>query len=236
MRQSISDQELLREIRLSLSLPTLIDRIVSGRVIHYMATKVGINVDPEELQQAADQIRLVHHLGSAAVTYAWLEKHGLSMDDFEAIANRQCLTQKLAHHLFADQVDTYFVQHQLDYASAIVYEILLYDEDQAWELFYQLQAGEVSFVQLAHQYIQDIEQRRVGGYQGRQSRTTLKPEIAAAVFAAQPPQVLKPIISTDGVHLILVEDLLQPDLDKALRNRILMDLFHSWLEEQNLDI
>jgi hypothetical protein len=125
MRQSISDQELLREIRLSLSLPTLIDRIVSGRVIHYMATKVGINVDPEELQQAADQIRLVHHLGSAAVTYAWLEKHGLSMDDFEAIANRQCLTQKLAHHLFADQVDTYFVQHQLDYASAIVYEILL---------------------------------------------------------------------------------------------------------------
>jgi hypothetical protein len=235
MSQSISDQDLLREIKLSLSLPTLLDRIVSERVICHLAAKVEIDVDPEEIQLAADQIRLVHHLGSAAVTYAWLEKHGLSLDDFEAIATRQCLTQKLAHHFFADQVDTYFAQHQLDYATAILYEILLNDEDQAWELFYQLQAGEVSFLQLAHQYIQDAEQRRVGGYQGHQSRTTLKPEISAAVFAAKPPQVLKPIISIDGVHLILVEELLQPHLDKALRNRILMDLFNSWLEEQKLD-
>jgi parvulin-like peptidyl-prolyl isomerase len=236
MSQSIyvSDHDLLREIKLSLYLPTLLNRILSNRIIDRMVTEVGIDVDPEELQQSADQIRLTHNLGSAAATYAWLERHELSLDDFEAIANHQCLTQKLAHHLFADQVYTYFAQHQLDYASAILYEIILDDEDQAWELFYELQAGEASFPQLAHQYIQDTELRRMGGYLGRQSWAALKPEISAAVFAAKPPQVLKPVINADGVHLILVEDLLRPNLDEALRDKILMDLFNSWLEEQRL--
>jgi parvulin-like peptidyl-prolyl isomerase len=234
MNQSVSDQELLREIKLSLHLPTLLDRILSDRIIDRTAREVGIDVDPEELQQAADQIRLTYNLGSAAATYAWLEKHGLSLDDFEAIAKRQYFTQKLAARLFADQVDTYFIQHQLDYASALLYEIILDDEDQAWELFYELQAGETSFPQLAHQYIQDVELRRVGGFLDRQSRTALKPEISAAVFAAKPPQVLKPVMSADGVHLILVEELLQPRLDEALRANIQTNLFNSWLEEQKL--
>jgi parvulin-like peptidyl-prolyl isomerase len=48
-------------------------------------------------------------------------------------------------------------------------------------------------------------------------RKELKPEISAAVFAAAPPQVLKPILSAKGLHLILVEEIIQPQLDDKLR-------------------
>jgi hypothetical protein len=47
-----------------------------------------------------------------------------------------------------------------------MYEIVLDDEDLAMELFYGIQEGEMSFYEVAHQYIQDMELRRKGGYRG----------------------------------------------------------------------
>ena len=63
-------------------------------------------------------------------------------------------------------------------------------------------------------------------------RKELKPEISAAVFAATPPQVLKPIVTSSGVHLIFVEEIIQPELDNKLCYQILSDLFERWLKQQ----
>ncbi len=68
----------------------------------------------------------------------------------------------------------------------------------------------MNFYEVAHQYIQDTELRRKGGYRGMVQCKELKPEISAIIFAAQPPQVLKPIVTSKGVHLILVKDIIQP--------------------------
>ncbi len=142
------------------------------------------------------------------------------------------LSGKLAQHLFADKVELFFVEHQLDYVGVIMYEVVLDDEDLAMELFYAVQEGEMSFYEVAHQYIQDTELRRKGGYRGIMQRKELKPEISAAVFAAKPPQVLKPIVTSSGVHLILVEETILPELNNKLRYQILSDLFAGWLKQQ----
>jgi len=60
----------------------------------------------------------------------------------------------------------------------------------------------------------------------------MKPEISAAVFAAKPPQVLKPIVTSKGVHLIFVEEIIQPELNNKLRSQIISDLFSEWLKQQ----
>ena len=142
------------------------------------------------------------------------------------------LSGELAQHLFADKVEAFFVEHQLDYAGVVMYEVVLDDEDLAMELFYGIQEGEMSFYDVAHQYIQDTELRRKGGYQGIVRRKELKPEISAAVFAAKPPQILKPIVTSSGVHLILVEETIIPELNNKLRYQILSDLFAGWLKQQ----
>jgi parvulin-like peptidyl-prolyl isomerase len=100
------------------------------------------------------------------------------------------------------------------------------------ELFYAIAEGEISFPSVAHQYIQDTELRRTGGYRGTLSRKALSPEISAAVFAATPPQILRPIVTSKGSHLIWVEELIQPRLDEMLRLKFLSDLFAEWLKRQ----
>ena len=229
---TISPKEVIQELKLSCQIPSVVEGILTRQIIVRAAAEAGITVEPAELQQASDSLRLMNQLRSADDTWSWLQKHHLSLDEFEEVVYTTVVSSKLAQHRFTDKVEPFFVEHQLDYAGVVMYEIILDDEDLALELFYALMEGEISFPEVAHQYIQDTELRRSGGYRGMVPRTALKPEISATVFAATPPQILKPILTSSGVHLIKVEELLQPQLDEQLRLKILSDLFSEWLKRQ----
>ena len=229
---TITKEDILEQVKLSCQVPEIVEGIITRKIITAAANQAEIEIKTEELQKAADQFRLMNKLEKADETCAWLQKHSLSVDDLEEIVYINVLSGKLAAHLLADKVDPYFFNHQLDYAGAVIYEVVLDNEDLATELFYALQEGEISFFDIAHQHIQDIELRRRGGYRGTLRRKNLKPEISAAIFAAKPPQVLKPIVSAKGIHLILVEEIIQPQLDDKLRYKILSDLFPEWLKQQ----
>jgi parvulin-like peptidyl-prolyl isomerase len=229
----ITEKELLDRVKLTSKIPEIIEQIIACKIINNAAEDAGITIETEELQQAADRIRLASKLESVEDTWQWLKKYGLSLDDFEQMISDSLLYTKVAQHLFSDRVEPYFFENQLDYGGAIMSEIILDDEDLALELFYAIQEGEMSFYDVARQYIQDTELRRKGGYQGTVSRQDLKPEVSAAVFAAKPPQVLKPIITAKGVHLISVEEIVSPQLDPSLRYQILLTLFSDWLQQQS---
>jgi parvulin-like peptidyl-prolyl isomerase len=233
MSQEPTHEEILREAKLSLQFPQLTEQIMAHKVIAKAAAEKGIKPDAAALQEAADQIRVSHNLKSAAETYAWLEKYSLSMDDFEELALRSCLRSQLAEYLFADKIEPYFVQHKLDYMSAVLYEVVFDDEDLAMEEYYALQAGETTFPQVAHNYIKETELRSVGGYLGNLRRSQLKPEVASAVFSADPPQVLKPIVSAQGIYLILVETVNQPLLSARIFTEISTHLLGEYLSILN---
>lgn len=229
---TISAQDILEQVKLSCQIPSIVEQIVTRKVVKDAAAEAGIKVEAEELQQAADHIRLISKLKTADETWEWLNKNFLSLDDFEEMVYTNVISGKLAQHLFGDKIEPWFVEHQLDYAGAVIYEVVLDDEDLAMELFYALQEGEMSFFEIAQQYIQDTELRRRGGYRGIVRRKEMKPEISAAVFGAKAPQVLKPIIGAKGVHLIWVEEVIKPQLDEKLRYQILSDLFGGWVKQK----
>ncbi|BAY76957.1 PpiC-type peptidyl-prolyl cis-trans isomerase [Nostoc linckia NIES-25] len=229
---TISSEDILNQVKLSCKIPEIIEDIITLKIIKDAVDKAGIQVETEELQQTADQIRLAQKLNNADDTWAWLEKHSLSLDNFEELVYNTVISGKLAAHLFADKVEQYFFEHQLDYATVLLYEVILDDEDLSLELFYAIEEGEISFYEVAHKYIEDKELRRKLGYRGKLYRKDLKAEISAAVFAAKPPQLLKPIVSSKGIHLILVEEIIQPELDNKLSRQILTDLFTAWLKLQ----
>lgn len=229
---SISRDDILHQIKLSCQIPTIIEGIITRKIITDTAVAAGITVETKELQQAADSIRLLTKLHNAEATWTWLKKHSLSLDDFEELVYHKVISGKLAEHLFIDQVEPYFFEHQLDYTNVVMYEVLLNDEDLAMELFYSLQEGEISFFEIARQHIQDSELRRAGGYKGILRRADLKPEISAAVFATKPPKIIKPILINKNVHLIYVEELIQPQLTTQIRMKIISDLFSAWLKQQ----
>jgi parvulin-like peptidyl-prolyl isomerase len=229
---TITNQDILHIVKQSRQIPDLIEKIITCKVIENAVSEMGIKVEIEEIQKAADNFRLMNKLETAEDTWKWLEKHALSLDDFEELVYGNLLANKLAQHLFADKVEPYFFENQLDYASALISEVVLDDEDLAMELFYAVKEGETSFYDVAHQYIQDTELRRKCGYRGKVNRKDLKPEISAAVFAAKPPQLLKPIITYKGVHLIMVEEIIQPELSEKLSYQIISAFFAEWVKQQ----
>ncbi|MEO0970408.1 MAG: peptidylprolyl isomerase [Cyanobacteria bacterium J06639_18] len=106
------------------------------------------------------------------------------------------------------------------------------DKDVALEVFYALQEGETTFQDIAREYISNPDIRRTGGYKGIRRRTDFRPEIASVIFAAKPPQVIKPITTKKGVYLIWVEEIIQPKLDDKLRQQIIADLFNNWRKQK----
>ncbi|MBO1070813.1 MAG: peptidylprolyl isomerase [Dolichospermum sp. DEX189] len=228
---TITQSDILQQVKLSLKTTELIEEIITRKVIANAAKEAGIKVEVEELQLMADKFRIMYNLHGADDTWAWMKQNNLSLDDFEEVVTNHALSTKLAVHLFTDKIEPYFYEHQLDYAAAAMHEVVFDDEDLAIELFYAVKEGEISFYDVAHKYIQDVELRRKGGYLGMVYRKDLKPKICAAVFAAKPPQVLKPIITSKGVHLILVEEIIERQLDNWLRTKIVTDLFDEWVNK-----
>jgi parvulin-like peptidyl-prolyl isomerase len=233
-RSPISTEDVLQQVKLSGQLGVVKEAIATRRIIQTAAAEAGISVTPEEIQISADEFRNVNNLQQAEDTLAWLKQRELSVEDFEAMIRLSVLQSKLAKHLFADQVDAYFAAHQLEYTTVALYEVILEDEDIALELFYGLQEGELTFFEVAQQYIQDAELRRRGAYRGILRRMELSAEVSSAVFASTPPQLLSPIFTANGIHLIYVDEIIQPDLDKEMRSEIIYALFFEWLKQEKL--
>ncbi len=228
----IGYRELIAEAKIAGQVSELIQGIVRRQAIAQAVDRAGIEITDAEIQIAADLFRSNNQLETSEATWKWLKDRFLSVEDLERIIIDRLNTDKLAHHLFADEVERCFYQNILDYSGAIIYEVVLEDRNLAMEIFYSLEEGDLSFADVAHQYITDPELKRRGGYLGKIDRKQLRPEISAAVFAAKPPQLIKPIVTKVGVHLIHVEEILQPQLDSVLYQQILMNLFEQWLEQQ----
>ncbi len=229
---TISGSDIIHSLKLSCQIPGVLEAIASQKIIAAAAQEAGIEVKEEELQQEGDKLRLEKKLVKAKDTWTWLKKHHLSLNEFEELVHNNVISRKLANHLFSAHVEKFFYEHQLDYVAAVTYEVVFDDRDLALELFYALEEGEISFPEIARQYIPEPELRRASGYQGVRYRKDLRPEIAAAVFAATPPEALKPITTPKGVYLIWVEEIIQPQLDEQLREKIITELFSGWLKQQ----
>jgi parvulin-like peptidyl-prolyl isomerase len=228
----ISQNDILQQVKLSRQMPKILNAIVERRIVAKTAQEMGLQVEAVELQKAADSFRFNHDLLGAKETVAWLQRYVLSLDDLEALVYHTVLSAKLSEQLFGSKVESHFAERQLDYTQVVLFEVVLNNPDLAMELFYAIQENEVTFAEVARQYHQDPELRRKGGYRGLVKRQDLKPELSVAIFAATPPQILKPIAMGKKVHLIWVEDIIQPSLDDPLRSQIQTELFSYWLQQQ----
>ncbi|MDJ0616322.1 MAG: peptidylprolyl isomerase [Calothrix sp. MO_192.B10] len=229
---TISTSDIIHRIKLTCQIPDVVEAIASQAIITEAAEKTGIQVSEEELQEECDKLRLEKKLATAKDTWAWLDKHHLSVMDFEELVRNNLISKKLANHLFSDKIEKFFYENRVDYDAAVTYEVTFEDRDLAYELFYALEEGEITFPEIARLYIQDIELRRAYGYQGIRYRKDFRPEIASAVFASSPPGIIKPITTPKGVYLIWLEEIIQPELDEELREKIISESFENWLKKE----
>jgi ribosomal protein L17 len=229
---SLQQSDLWQQAKYQRLLPRLIAAATEQQIMTIAAREYNIEISVEELQIAADQLRVDYGLLTAEKTLTWLEQHQLSVEDFEDMAQTRCLAARLKAQVVEAEIAPYFYRHQLDYEQAILYQLNLPKPELAMELFYASQEGEVDFLVLLHQYITDRSVRRNGGYRRVVRRQDLTADLAAQVFAAAAPVILKPIVVGDHVQLIFVVEILKPELDDTTQAEIRERLFDRWLRQR----
>ncbi|WRH67561.1 MAG: peptidylprolyl isomerase [Planktothrix sp. GU0601_MAG3] len=231
-KDSLGDEEIVGFLKRNLEFKEVHQKILFQKVIDQVAEERGIIVTDEEIQNQANQQRHEKRLEKAADTLAWLADQMITSDDWEAGIRERLLAQKLAESLFAKDVEKYFVQNRLSFEQVSLYQIIVPYQRLARELFYQIEEEEISFYHAAHLYDIDPRRREKCGYEGKLYRLGLKADFAAIVFGATPGEILSPVKTDQGYHLILVEEFIQAELTPERYQEILQKLFKEWLASE----
>jgi parvulin-like peptidyl-prolyl isomerase len=226
---SISSEDVIGFLKKNLQFKEIYRQILCQRIVEQAAQARGLIVTPEEIQAEADRRRHDLQLEKAADALNWLTEQMITVDEWESGLGDRLLTQKLQTTLFAQDVDGFFAQNRLDFEQVLLYQIIVPYEQLAQEIFYQIEEREISFYEAAHLYDIDERRRDQCGYEGRLYRWTLKPEMGAAIFAAEARQLIQPIQDEQGYHLLIVEEFIPATLTEVIRQEIQQRMFQDWL-------
>jgi parvulin-like peptidyl-prolyl isomerase len=229
---NITTENILEQLKISRKIPEVVEQILTRRIVKAEADKLGIKVEIPELQAGADLFRAKNRLISARITEKWLEINQLSLDEFETIIHLELLSDKLKQVVLADKVEQHFYQHQLDFDRVVISEVILTNKELATELYYAIREGEISFQEVASKYITDPELKRKGGYLGAIRRKDLNLGLRSIFSVTSYQQVVKPIATAQGFHLIWLEEKIEATLEPDIYQEIQSYLFAEFLREK----
>lgn len=225
---TLNINEVIDFLKRRISWKEIQQQILFQKIIDRAAKERGIEVTAAEIQTEADNQRRTLRLEKAADTLAWLADRLITPDEWEAGIRDRLLAKKLAEALFTQEVEKFFAQNQLEFEQVLLYQIIVPYEKVAQELFYEIQEQEISFYEAAHLYDIDERRRQQCGYEGKLYRRNLKPDLAAAVFSAKPGDVIGPIKTEQGSHVLTIEEFIPAQLTPELRQTIIQDMFQEW--------
>lgn len=226
----ITSESIVAYLKKNIGIRDTYRKILSQEIIDRAAREKGLSVKPEEIQKEADRVRRQKRLEKAAETFAWLTEEMISPDDWEAGIKDFVIRHKLAQTLFAEEAQKHFAQNRLDYEQVLLYQLVVPYERLAIELLYQIEEEEISFYEAAHLYDIDEKRRHQCGCEGKLFRWSLHPKISALIFSSPAGQVVGPVKTDLGYHLIKVEEVTQAELTPQIHQEIIDKLFEAWLE------
>ena len=206
-------------------IPQLVRELIVDEAI------ASIECTPEEQAQACLQFYKQNQLTTSEAQLAWLQQQGYTPEQFAAKLTRDLKILKFKQATWGNQVPAYFLKRkgQLD---QVVYSLLRTTEPGlAKELYYRIQAGEQSFAELAPAYSQGSE-AETGGLIGPVSLSVPHPALAQMLAKSQVGQLWPPISLGSWQVIVRLEQQLPVQLDEFMRQRLLEELFNSWLQRE----
>jgi putative peptide maturation system protein len=209
-----------------------LQRVVNTLLIRQEAARRGIEVSDDELQQAADEFRAERELHKAEEIEYWLAARRLTFADWESQLEDDLLARKLREEMTNGKVEQHFAERKLSFDAATISQITVNDADMAKELRAQITEEGADFHALARQHSIDAATKPAGGYTGLIQRDALEAAAEAAIFGAKAGDILGPLKTSEGWHLIKMEALHLAALNDATRETIKSVIFDEWLAEQ----
>jgi parvulin-like peptidyl-prolyl isomerase len=229
-----TDDEILTYLRYSGKIAEIAALVERNSLILKLCERFDITISDEELQAAGNEFRRSHNLLGASETQNWLARQRITAEDWTEGIRVKLLEQKLKEYLFGEQVDSNYLNNRKQYKRVALSQILVQDLTDALKIFHALREENTSFCALAIQYSRSKQSKEKGGFAGVHFLPKLMPEIAEAIVNANEGEVVKPIQTKLGYHIIRIEKWFPVHLNESLREELIDSLFQAWLREQNI--
>jgi glycosyltransferase involved in cell wall biosynthesis/parvulin-like peptidyl-prolyl isomerase len=225
-----------QEIIPLLSRYQLLPKLQQELIIDEAMSKTGFayasfTCSSEEQAKCYQEFCEQNQLSSEVERQAWLQQQNITETQFLELATRNLRIEKFKKTTWGSKLETHFRQlkPQLD---QVVYSLIrIRDGAAAQELYFRLLEGEQSFAELARQYSQGAE-AQTGGLIGPVSLSTPHPQLGRILALGQPGQLSPPTNIGDWWLIVRLEKFLPAQLDEPMRQRLLNQLFSTWLKEQ----
>lgn len=233
---SITDADIIAYLRRSHKIAEIAALAEQDALVLSTCDQLGITVCDQELQAAGDAFRLEHKLLGTSETLAWLSAQRISVEDWSEGIRVALLAKKLKEHLFGAAVDNHYIGNRDNYRRVALSQILVLDLTDALKITQSLREENASFCALALQYSKGKQSQENGGFAGIHFLAELMEEIAQAVSEVKESEVIGPIQTKLGYHILKVEKWFPTELNEFVREQILESLFQAWLQEQSNSI
>ena len=230
----ITSEDFIKLLKLTGRYDSLMEDILKDKLAVHAAKRQKIPIQPEELQERADQLRRVWGLHRAADTNKWLDAKGLSLEDLEQFVTEMIYHEKAMEKVADDAaVEAYFNLNSPKFDAIDISHIVTDSEGKARELLAILEDDPEEFPEMAREHSLS-DTREEGGYIGKVLRGALLPEVEGKVFNAQVGELLGPFPSPDEnlYEIFIVNDKRKANLDDETREEVRRIVRDEWLAAQ----
>jgi parvulin-like peptidyl-prolyl isomerase len=177
-----------------------------------------------------------HIILGATETLSWLSQQRITVEDWSQGIRVALLAKKLKEHLFGASVDGPYLSNRKDYRRIALSQIVVDDLTDALKIVARVQEDKATFCALALEYSKGKQSKEKGGFAGIHFLSKLMPEVAQAISEAKEGEVIGPVQTRLGYHIIKREKWFPTQLSESVREEILESLFQAWLREQSSSV
>jgi parvulin-like peptidyl-prolyl isomerase len=206
-------------------LPGVLRELVIDRSI------IETTCDKAENVQAIQEFYQRYQLTSNEQVEQWLKLQGLTPVQMEEIAIRLFKIEKFKRETWNQKLEAYFLKRKGQLDRAIYSLIRTEDVGIAQEVYFRLMDGEQTFEEIARQYSQGAE-AQTSGLIGPVELSIPHPAIAKLITTNPPGQICPPIKLEQWYAIVRCEKIIAAQLDDSMRQRLINELFQTWLQEQ----
>jgi parvulin-like peptidyl-prolyl isomerase len=227
----VMDAEILAYLRRTCKIAELAASAERDALVLKLCEQLNITLSEQEWQSAGDAFRSEHRLLGASETFAWLNRQRVAVDDWSQGIRVALLTKKLQEHLFGEHVDGHYLNNREQYRRVAVSQILVDELSEALRLVQLLRQGQASFCAIALEYSKGKRSRENGGFVGIRFINELIPEIAAAIAESSAGEIIGPVQTRFGHHILKIEKWFPIEFSEPARDTVLELFFETWLQE-----
>jgi parvulin-like peptidyl-prolyl isomerase len=190
----------------------ILSQLVVSELLEQWADDLGVEATDEDVESERND--LIEQLGGQEAFDQAVSESGLTDEDVELQLRQRVLQTKISDSVTGDtevsdaDVEAFYQENaETQYGErALARHILVEDEGEADDLREQIDDG-ADFGELAAEHSTDTGSAEQGGELPEFGRGQMVPEFEEAVFSAEPGEIVGPVQSEFGFHIIEVVSL-----------------------------